>query len=395
MSPIVFLLLSGSHVMLLRLSTPHYIIETDLGAKQAKRIARNMEAIRAEYIRRLSWLKGTITGKFRVVVYKERDDYISALGEEFANTSGVFISKRRLLASFIEGRSFPDLLATLYHEGFHQFIFFYIKRGVPIWVNEGLAQYFQHSTWLGKRFVVGQAPPYRVNYAKRMIRNAEFIPLSEFFTISDEQWRRNLITSKELGAKQYTQAWSIVHFLIKAKKGRYQKLLVTYLKELDKGTSPERAFKIAFGENLSRFQQAWTNYVLKELKPSSKYACLENLRTIAFILSRSEGATEAKDPTVLMKKLLRAKSWYVRSGDRFISPHSPDSVRELFSCPTRPQDGEASRSSYLFVKVKDSTFPSVVCPHHRAVLLIARLVLDPDSGQYTIETEEKPKPSRR
>jgi len=368
----------------------HYTIETDLGQKAAAGIAKNMEAIRAEYIRRLSWLKGTLPGKFRVVVYKTREDYLDALGAEFQNTGGVYIPNRKMLASFLGDREPSDVLHTLYHEGFHQFISYYITSGTPVWVNEGLAQYFEYSTWIGKKFAVGEAPPTLVGTVKEMVNRDDCIPLAELFGMSYEDWARNLVGSRTAAQKQYAQAWSVVYFLVKAKGGKYEPKLVSYLKALDRGTSFGRAAEEAFGSDLSSLEKAWKAYVRTDLAPSAKYACIENLHIIGFMLTKFEVARTASSPDQLFERLLNTKGWFVSAGERRVSPDDPESVVNLFVCPNDLQGKARKKSSYTFVKVQGATVPAIACPYHRGFTLIARPVFDPNTGNYEFEIDEKP-----
>jgi hypothetical protein len=130
-------------------NTPHYQIHTELDAEFSDDLARRMEAMHAEYCRRLA-IFGTedAHAPFKVYLFQTRESYLQLVGEELRNTGGVFSPRRKALAAFLEGQGRDQLRRTLQHEAFHQFAHTAIQGELPIWLNEGLAQYFQECLWM-------------------------------------------------------------------------------------------------------------------------------------------------------------------------------------------------------------------------------------------------------
>lgn len=367
----------------------HYEVKTDLGLKTAKKISYNMEAIHAEYIRRLGWLKGrAVSGKFRIIVCEKKADYISLVGKNYKHSGGVFQPGKKLLASFLGERDMKIVFSTLYHEGFHQFISIYVDNTLPVWVNEGLAKYFEYSTRRGKAFTVGEAPPLLVNDIKEAVKNRKYIPFKKLITMGHKEWRDNL--GGPIGHLQYSQSWSMIRFIIKTKDGKYQELFSNYLIAIDKGISPDMAFRQIFGANISKFEKAWKSYVLEELDVSSKYVCFRNLSFISYILTLSKNSSIFFTPDRFKNKLLKRKlgSWWVSIRGEKIFSQEKDKVEGLFFCPDDPNRERRKKSSYVFKKIKNAEYPAVVCDFHKGITIYARSVLDPKTGKYRIETDE-------
>ena len=57
---------------------------------------------------------------------------------------------------------------TVQHEGFHQFAHVVIRGDLPIWVNEGLAEYFGEAVFTGDGFVSGVIPPTAMTGIRRL-----------------------------------------------------------------------------------------------------------------------------------------------------------------------------------------------------------------------------------
>ncbi|MBM4083430.1 MAG: hypothetical protein FJ272_01430, partial [Planctomycetes bacterium] len=104
-----------------RITTDHYVIETDVSLDFAWEMARHMEEIFREYSNQMKGFSGHTPAGFNVRVFQKRVDYAAHVGSQYRNTSGIYMPSRKLLAAYMEDQPPNEVLATLYHEGFHQF----------------------------------------------------------------------------------------------------------------------------------------------------------------------------------------------------------------------------------------------------------------------------------
>jgi len=71
------------------------------------------------------------------------------------------------------------------HEGFQQFIHAAGGGHIPIWINEGLAEYFGEALFTGDGYVVGLIPPQRLARGKQRIQQGQFKSLRKMMLMSD------------------------------------------------------------------------------------------------------------------------------------------------------------------------------------------------------------------
>ncbi|MDQ3440250.1 MAG: hypothetical protein M3478_07860, partial [Planctomycetota bacterium] len=121
--------------------TRYYTIHTDLGRDAAREAELRMTRMAEEYRRRTSDFSGEIRKKLPFYLFKREADYHAAGGTP--NTAGEYNPNTLTLMAFA-GDDGPNLQTwhAVQHEGFHQFADQVIGRGLPIWANEGLAEYF-------------------------------------------------------------------------------------------------------------------------------------------------------------------------------------------------------------------------------------------------------------
>src|SRR5690348_12742750 len=229
------------------LNSQHYQIKTDLDAQLAEDLARRMDLMYDEYTRRLvDFAPPTDANKpFQVDLYAKRADYMNLTSNRFPNTGGVFMPARNLLAAFLETQGRDGLRRTLQHEAFHQFAFTAISRNLPVWLNEGLAQFFEEGVVIDNLVTVGQVPPRRIRQLNADMKAHRLVPFDKFLAMTDQEWAAAL-ADKTRASAQYNQGWAMVQFLINATdpngEPKYRSRFIAMLKEIHNGTDPQLAW---------------------------------------------------------------------------------------------------------------------------------------------------------
>ena len=296
----------------------HYQITTDVDRKLAKKIAEHMELVYAEYDRRLSAFHTRDSRAMPLYVLSTRAKYKRIMRSNFginaANTSGMFFVNERgpMLATWVQGQSRTRLFATLRHEGFHQFAWVRIGQDLPPWANEGLARYFGDAIVVRGKFRTGLASGARVRHIQAAIKNGEHIGFRELLNMPTEEWGNRVIGGNSQTALQYDQAWSIVHFLINAKRGKYAGPFIDYLKLISKGFVTEDAFSRAFGtRNYDKFEAVWKRYML-ELKPDPVSTAVRRLHFLSAGLKQLHERGIAVTSLEQLKQKLQAGGFGLR-----------------------------------------------------------------------------------
>ncbi len=357
-------------------TTENYRIRTDAGEEFANLVAGHMESIYEEYRRRFPDYEQRSPGRrFTINVFSRRRDYNDAIPSRVRGTAGVFIPGQRLLASFKEGRTQEQVLRTLYHEGFHQFLHEYVGTDVPLWVNEGFAEYFSEATWDGNRFRTGQRPWQRLHVVQSAIEEGKHIPLRELFLVDNDEWLAAVREDDTRANLQYSQAWSVVHFLVHARGGRFRERLFEYLRSISAGDSRAKAFEGSFGTNIGGMEDAWKRYVTG-LSPDNMSSCRKDMELILFLAASVYDSPEEMDSIrgfvrdVFRDERLR---WSFRAPDgERISSEDRGRLRRMLVCP---EHGRRDVNTSYVLLMEDG-MPELYCLHHDGIVIKAYLVRD-------------------
>ena len=254
--------------------TRYYVIHTDLGRDGAREAELRLTRMAQEYRRRTTDFSGEIRKKFPFYLFRNEADYHAAGGTP--NTAGEYNPNAQTLMAFA-GDDGPNLATwyTVQHEGFHQFADQVIGKQLPIWANEGLAEYFGEALFTGDGFVAGVVPPWRLKRVQATIEAEKFAPLGEVVSLSHKQWNARISTTN------YDQVWSLVHFLVHADDGARRDGLVALLKD------PNSAVEQHLG-NVDDLETKWRTYwsQLPEDPTADVYA-EATLRTLTSFLARA------------------------------------------------------------------------------------------------------------
>lgn len=206
-----------------------------------RRIVRDMESIRKEYMR-LFPPAGEIQAVSTVRVCADRNEYLSYgapsssagywsyVSEELVFYDGTKRSKGKKTEK-------EDTFIVLYHEAFHQFIHYSVGRLAPhIWFNEGYGDYFSGALIRGGKVKKIGVNPWRLGTIQRAIRHDSHTHLREFV-----KWTKKQYYGSRAG---YAQGWSLVYFLNEARVARkhavWSKILPTYFDTLKDEWARER-----------------------------------------------------------------------------------------------------------------------------------------------------------
>lgn len=258
-------------------------VDSGLAAKKSEEfIGRVMDTIFEAYSKVFPF-KTDKRIVYRVYVFSTTAGYLdfnAKMGKDKRGSAGYFAPSTRILCIDAAPRGektneygiAPDAINTMFHEGFHQFINNFAP-GVPLWFNEGIAEYFGPSVLVSKGTLnVGVIPKTHPTLMTRY----ETIRGSLSRTVSPGPLNlKVLITNEEAFSHgdgrtnmSYAQSWSFIHFLLhsKAMAKQGKKLIKQYFDIIADGEGIEKAFAETFGKlNLEELYWVWAKYVLEEM----------------------------------------------------------------------------------------------------------------------------------
>ncbi|MEM9752318.1 MAG: DUF1570 domain-containing protein [Planctomycetota bacterium] len=312
----------------------HYEIRTNLSRDEAVKLGQHMDLVFREYDRVLRALRGSARGLQPIYLLRTKEQYHALLDAKYGidarGSGGMFFwrGNRSGLAVFVEGRNYGDLLSTLQHEGFHQFAWIKMRDNLPLWVNEGLAEYF------GDAIVVDGKVRHGIVNARRLarLRDAEekniLIPFGEVLEIDSDRWMSNMRGGSPRGYLQYDQSWSIVHFLIHDSPKQIRPAFEQYLKLLSTNRNPQQTWNDAFGKDSTpAFERRYSRF-LKDLEPDAYSSALIRLRFLASGMETLLEDADAETPEDLdqLKSALRGRGFGIsyRAHGQTTTYHSDD-----------------------------------------------------------------------
>ncbi len=217
--------------------SPYYTIYSDLGIDDVREATMRMTRMAEEYHDRTAGFSGVINQKFPFYLYATAEDYYRGGGPP--GSAGVFMVRNgesKLMAIAIgksDGRDGGQTWHVVQHEGFHQFAHAVIGGDMPMWVNEGLAEYFGEGLFTGDGFVTGLVPARRLQRVQESIREKKFKSIKEMMLLTNREW------NADLKIENYDMAWSMTHFLAHGDDGRYQGAFAAFMKDIG-ATGPGR-----------------------------------------------------------------------------------------------------------------------------------------------------------
>ena len=335
--------------------TKYYVIHSDLDQDTVREAALRVTKMFEVYADRCKGFTGTIRTRLPFYLFRHPDDYYAAGG--LPGSAGVFTGHKLMAVAGTQVTS--RTWHTIQHEGFHQFVHAVIGGDIPVWVNEGLAEYFGEARFTGDGMVTGLIPPARVVRVKGLIQSGRFKSVPEMMLVSQDDW--NLV----LNRTDYDQAWSMVHFLAHGDGGRYRSRFDGFLRDVSlKGITWEQAWLRNFDADTDAFETTWRRYweSLPDNPTGHLYAEV-TVATLTSFLARAHGQKQSfKDADAFFET--------ARAGQLKTHPRDWLPPRLLQNALTRIElTGQCS------LEAKGRKPPKLICTLHDGTSLIGTFTL--------------------
>jgi tetratricopeptide (TPR) repeat protein len=153
-----------------------------------------------------------------------------------------------------------------YEVAFHEYVHLHLRDnvpGVPLWLNEGLAEFYGSLQFSGGEAVLG-APLFYVS----LLRSEELLPLKQLFSIDA---RSPYYNEQEKTSIFYGESWALVHYLMLGGPGR-QDQFKRFLNEVGRGEDTAKAMQDSFGMSLETIEKELHAYVRRGELPAMRIA---------------------------------------------------------------------------------------------------------------------------
>lgn len=228
----------------------HFEVYTTAGDAVARQVLDDCDLVHSYYEQLLHTT--TVPGpRTRVIVFGEHSDFAPyaphAAVRAFYQSSldGDFIA-----LAWLGGDAFPALA--------HEYAHLFFRRSgspYPLWLADGLAEYFSTLTPQNGRLKVGSAPPER---AKALGFGVRLMPLERLFAITRESADYTVPSRTSLF---FAQSWALAHLLVTDE--RYRDRSAAYFARLAANEPAALAFQNVYGRNLDELSKDLSRYALR------------------------------------------------------------------------------------------------------------------------------------
>jgi tetratricopeptide (TPR) repeat protein len=230
----------------LEVRSPNFIVVSNADEKQARRIADQLERMRAVF--ETLYPEPNSGPELPIVTLALRDkksfqtlEPESYLAKGQLDLAGLFLAvpdKNYILLRLDAQGEHP--YATIYHEYTH----FRVRKNsdwLPLWVNEGLAEFFQNTDIVGKDVYLGKPNPDDIEY----LRQNSLLPLTTLFKVDQNS---PYYHEEQKGSVFYAESWALVHYLQIKDFPTHAHRLADYLQLVSQNVDSVTAAQQAFGD---------------------------------------------------------------------------------------------------------------------------------------------------
>ncbi len=237
--------------------SPNFTVISNAGEKEARKIADQFEEIREVFHNSFGKLRVDL-GKPVIVFAVKNEDSMKSLLPAFWEVKGHmhpggFYQPAEekhfvVVRTNIEGENPYEIV---YHEYTHALMNINF-RGLPLWLNEGIAEFFGNSTIRDNDVQIGKIAPYHL----QILQQNKLIPVRELLQADHSSPYYN---ENNRASVFYAESWAIVHYLLMDPEARKRNLLHDFLAAYDASGNYVDAAQKTFGD-LNKFAQRMEAY---------------------------------------------------------------------------------------------------------------------------------------
>lgn len=245
----------------LELSSPHFTVVCNGKEKDARTIADQFERMRLVFHTGFPNLQIDPSAPIIVIAVKDAKSFRALEPEAYLKKGqleldGLFLrapDKNYVLLRTGAGGEHP--YATVYHEYTH--LLFSKAEWMPLWLNEGLAEFYQNTDISEKGTVLGQPDVNEL----RWLQQNRLLPLATLFAVD-----RNspYYHEEQKGSAFYAESWALTHYLQVRDFQNHTNKITDYIlltgNQMDAVTAASRAFG-----DLKQLQSALESYLRSNL----------------------------------------------------------------------------------------------------------------------------------
>jgi lipoprotein NlpI len=202
---------------------------------------------------------------------------------------------------------------------FHEYLHF-LTRGsgtgrLPLWLNEGLAEFYSTFDTLadGRTVRIGNLVPWHVI----LLRRGALVPFQTLLSAGrgSPYYKGGLKTGQ-----LYAESWLLTHYLMLGNEGKNRAGIGTYVRLTGEGKPVEEAFREAFGMDFKTAERELHSYLNKSLLPVMTYSLkvepIDEGSLKAVAIDEGEALAYQVDLSIRMGLLAEADAMFAKAAER-------------------------------------------------------------------------------
>jgi tetratricopeptide (TPR) repeat protein len=250
--------LGAKHEIWFEARSPHFVVVSNAGEKQARKTARQFEQIRSVFRQYILIASGHSSPVITIFAVKDAHSLRALLPEYWAtkghtHPAGIFFYNLGQFEAAVQlDAQGPNPYEAIYHEYYHSLTLPYFP-GLPVWLAEGLADFFGNSEINEKEARLGEPDPNLIEE----LRENRLIPLDVLFKVDQSSPYYN---EQNQTSMFYAESWALTHYLMLGDNGSHKQLLLAYLQGLQQDGTQSAAATKALGD-LNKLQKDLERYI--------------------------------------------------------------------------------------------------------------------------------------
>jgi len=241
--------------------SPHFTVDTNAGEKEARKIADQFEQIRQMFHAAFATMRVDPGQPIVILAAKNENTMKLFLPEEFEvkghiHHPGLYQpgEDKDYVVMRLDSEG-ENPFHILYHEYTHALMRLNFT-GLPLWLDEGLAEFYGNSQLGEKESKTGTIDPGHLY----LLQQSKLIPIETLLEVDHQSPYYN---ENNRASVFYAESWALVHYLMMDKDARQQQLLKNFLAAWQKSGSQVQAAQEAFGD-LKQFGKRIEGYARQQ-----------------------------------------------------------------------------------------------------------------------------------
>lgn len=278
--------------------SPHFLVASNAGEKQARHVAQQFEEIRGTFQAAFPKLRLDL-GKPIIILAAKNENSLKILLPAYweqkgsVHPAGIYMpgEEKHYVALRLDTEG-ENPFHVVYHEYTHALLHLNFPP-LPLWLDEGLAEFYGNTVITDKEIELGRIDKSHLY----LLQQTKLIPVETLLQVDhsspyyNEQNRASIF---------YAESWALVHFLMLDPEARKQQLLTHFFDAWDKSGNQVQAAQETFGD-LKRFARTIEGYAHQQ----------------SFHFGRLKSSVESDEKSYASRALSRAESLALR-GDFYL-----------------------------------------------------------------------------